>query len=84
MCNFTNRLTNGIFLPCYRMHEDENDVMLRTLLKYLGTFIMPQEPLHDFRTKIKKDFGLLEKFNGFKQTQAFLKIKKTLEEVMEQ
>ena len=66
MSNFTNRLTNGIFLPCYRMHEDENDVMLKTLLKYLGEFIFPVQPLSDFRTKIKHDFGLLEKFNGFK------------------
>lgn len=49
MSNFTNRLTNGIFLPCYRMHEDENDVMLKTLLKYLGEFIFPDEPLPDFR-----------------------------------
>jgi hypothetical protein len=48
------------------MHEDENDVMLKTLLKYLGEFIFPAEPLSDFRTKIKHDFGLLEKFNGFK------------------
>ena len=64
MSNFTNRLTNGIFLPCYRMHEDENDVILRTLLKYLGSFLQES----DFRTKIKNDFGLLEKFNGFKQT----------------
>ena len=37
----------------------------------------------DFRVKIKQDFNLLAKFNGLKQTQAFLKIKKTLEEVMD-
>jgi hypothetical protein len=83
MSNFTNRLTNGVFLPCYRMHEDEGDRMLEVLLKYLGEFILPSSPLMDFRQKIKEDFGLLEKFNGFKQTQAFLKIKKTLEEVMD-
>ena len=46
------------------MHEDENDIMLKILLKYLGEFIFNKEP--DFRTKIKSDFGLLEKFNGFK------------------
>ena len=66
MSNFTNRLTNGIFLPCYRMHEDESDKMLMVLLKYLGSFIYSSEPLSDFRTKIKQDFGLLERFNGFK------------------
>ena len=46
-------------------------------------FVNPLNPIEDFRNKIKLDFGLLEKFNGFKQTVAFNKIKKTLEEAME-
>jgi hypothetical protein len=83
MQNFTNRLTNGIYFPMYRLHQDESDHMLKTLLKYLGEFIFPTSPLDDVRIKIKLDFDLLDKFNGFKQTQAFLKIKKTLHDVME-
>ena len=47
------------------------------------TFVDTKNPVDDFRSKIKMDFGLLEKFNGFKQTVAFNKIKRTLEEAME-
>ena len=67
----------------YRLHQDDNDQMLKTLLKYLGEFLFPADPLDDVRIKIKYDFDLLDKFNGFKQTQAFLKIKKTLQEAMD-
>lgn len=57
--------------------------MLNILLKYLGQFVFPEDkkPV-DVKNKIKVDFDLLEKFNGYKQTQAFLKIKKTLQDVM--
>ena len=81
MSSFTNRLTNGIFVPCYRLHLDSEDNTLKSLLKYLFEFIQTQEI--DFKAKIKDDFKLLEKFNGYKQTQAFFRIKKTLDEVME-
>lgn len=82
MANYTNKLTNGIFIPPYRLHNDVEDNTLKMLLKYLGGFIDIENPVDDVRTKIKHDFGLLEKFNGYKQNQAFLKIKKTLEEAM--
>ena len=67
----------------YRLHSDDEDNMLKILLKYLGEFILPLSSNVDIRNKIKEDFDLLEKFNGFKYTQAFLKIKRTLEEVMD-
>ena len=70
-------------MPTYRLHEDKSDQALKLLLRYLADFIFPESPLTDVRAKIKGDFGLLDKFNGFKQTQAYLKIKKTLEEVMD-
>ena len=82
MHSFTNRLTNGIFVPIFRVNSsNEEHNILKSLLQYLNSFITP--PCEDFRIKIKMDFNLLEKFNGFKQTQAFLKIKKTLEEAMD-
>lgn len=68
MANYTNRLTNGIFVPLYRLHEDPDDAVLTTLLKYLGDFILADPAVEDFRTKVKEDFKLLEKFNSFKQT----------------
>ena len=83
MQNFTNRLTNGVFLPSFALTSASSDDLLKVLLKYLGEFIDPTSPIEDVRNKIKKDFNLLEKFNGYKQTQAFLRIKKTLEEAME-
>ena len=66
MSNYTNKLTNGIFLPPYRLHNDSDDQILKMLLKYIGGFIAIQNPVEDVRTKIKHDFGLLEKFNGYK------------------
>ena len=68
MSNYTNRLTNGIFVPLYRLHEDPEDAVLEILLKYLGDFILADPAIEDFRNKIKEDFKLLEKFNSFKQT----------------
>jgi hypothetical protein len=41
MQNFTNRLTNGVYFPMYRLHSDDEDDMLKLMLKYLGEFIMP-------------------------------------------
>ena len=79
MHSFTNRLTNGLLVPTYKINDQQSDNILLVLLKYLSTFV----DLEDVRLKIKLDFNLLEKFNGFKQTLAFLKIKKTLEEAME-
>ncbi len=65
---FTNRLTNGIFLPTQKLLDDENDKMLKILLKYLGNFVLDEGAAEgfDIRNKITVDFGLLEKFNGFK------------------
>ena len=68
MSNYTNRLTNGIFVPLYRLHEDPTDGALEILLKYLGDFVLADPAVEDFRTKVKEDFKLLETFNGFKQT----------------
>ena len=67
MSNYTNKLTNGIFLPPYRLHNDVDDTILKVLLKYLGGFVDISNPVEDVRSKIKQDFGLLEKFNGYKQ-----------------
>lgn len=83
MHNFTNRLTNGIFVPGFKIHEDNTDTILKSVLKYLGEFIFTRHNQQlDIKSKIKLDFDLLTKFNGFKQTQAYFKIKKTLEEAM--
>ena len=48
----------------FRVNNIDEDNILRSLLKYLYTFLNP--PIEDFRLKIKMDFNLLEKFNGFK------------------
>lgn len=64
MSNFTNKLTNGIYLPAYNLHEDKNDKMLKSLGHYLMSFVKPG--VADVRNKIKVDFDLLTKFNGFK------------------
>jgi len=61
MQNFTSKLTNGVFLPAYRLHEDATDNLLKSLLVYLLSFI--RFNITDVRQKIKKDFNLLEKFN---------------------
>ena len=83
MQSFTNRLTNGIFFPSFKLENSISDDLFKMLLKYLTEFVDIKNPIEDIRNKIKKDFNLLENFNGYKQTQAFLKIKKTLEEAME-
>jgi hypothetical protein len=64
MSNFTNKLTNGIYLPMYSLHDDKNDIMLKSLSQYLHSFTKPG--ISDVRAKIKVDFDLLTKFNGFK------------------
>ena len=76
MSNFTNKLTNGVYLPPYNLHDDKNDRMLKELGHYLLSF--SQVP--DVRAKIKVDFDLLTKFNGFKQNQAFMKIAQRTQE----
>lgn len=38
MANFTNRLTNGIWLPTYRIIDDSEDDTLKILIKYLLSF----------------------------------------------
>lgn len=82
MDSFTFSLTNGIYVPPFLIGDFANDITLKSLMKYLGQFIDPIFDIHDLRGKIKEDFNMLEKFNSFKQTQAVLKIKKTLEENM--
>jgi hypothetical protein len=42
MSNYTNRLTNGIFLPKYRMDKDYSDTILMDLLQYLLQFVPTQ------------------------------------------
>lgn len=66
MQNFTSKLTNGIFLPAYRLHEDATDQLLKSLLMYILSF--KKQNIVDVRQKIKSDFNLLEKFNDYKQT----------------
>ena len=60
MSNFTNRLTNGIYLPTFSLHNDDD--ILRDLTSYLLSF----ENLTDVRPKIKTDFDLLNLFDNFK------------------
>lgn len=54
MQNFTHYLTNGIYLPPYRLNMDYND----ELLKYLGEYLMEFINIDDVRRKIKFDFEL--------------------------
>ena len=63
MANFTNRLTNGIWLPTYRIIDDSEDHTLKILIKYLLDF-SNVESLPDVRVKIKTDFDLVGKFNN--------------------
>jgi len=62
MQSFTTRLTNGIFIPSYRTSEETDDIVLKSLLKYIDSY----SNVDDFRQKVKNDFNLLSKFNGFK------------------
>ena len=78
MSNFTNKLTNGLYLPPYSLHDDKNDRMLKSLGQYLLS--LAKSSVADVRQKIKVDFDLLTKFNGFKQNQAFLKIAQRTQE----
>lgn len=68
MRNYTNRLTNGIYLPQFSLHDDDE------ILQYLSNYLVNFEKVVDVRTKIKTDFNLLNLFNNFKQNQAFQKI----------
>jgi hypothetical protein len=80
MSNYTNRLTNGIYVPVYNLHEDNQDIVLPILLNYLTSFKDPDNH-SDVRKKIKCDFKLMSKFNSQKQIQAFGKIlMRTIEE----
>jgi hypothetical protein len=80
MTNFTLQLTNGIYLPSYRINSDHEDIMLKYLLEYLLEFI----DVPDVRQKIKEDFDLDNMFNECKQTKAFYKIKNNHESLMKQ
>ena len=66
MSNFTNKLTNGLYLPPIRFSSSqEYDVCLKSLLKYLTSFVLePNEK--DVRNLIKVDFDLLNRFNNNK------------------
>lgn len=64
MQNFTNKLTNGIFLPYFNPSEFGQDIALPSLLRYLLSFIA--QDISDIRNKIKYDFDLLTKFNEYK------------------
>lgn len=52
MHSFTLQLTNGIYLPQYRLDRDSKD----DLLKYLGEYLLEFVAISDVREKIKKDF----------------------------
>ena len=54
MHNFTLQLTNGIFIPSYRVHNDHEDTFLNSLREYLLEFV----GVLDVKQKIKNDFGL--------------------------
>jgi hypothetical protein len=66
MGSYTNRLTNGIYVPLFRASEYHSDSILKTLLKYLVEFTDPLFAISDVRAKIKTDFNLLGKFNSYK------------------
>lgn len=81
MTNFSNKLTNGIYLPPFRLNSVNDDICFNSLGNYLKTFIMDDnKELIDVRLKIKTDFDLLTIFNNNKQSQSFNKIlKRTVE-----
>lgn len=68
MESFTFSLTNGIYIPHFKIGDYYSDITLKTLLKYLGQFVDPIFDVQDVRIKIKNDFNMLEMFNSFKQT----------------
>ena len=70
MHHFTKQLTNGIFVPSYRIDRDNNDF----ILKYLKNYILEFVEVNDVKVKIKNDFGLDKLFDESKQTKAFHKI----------
>ena len=70
MHNFTKQLTNGIYIPPYRIHRDHDDFFLKYLCEYLLEFV----GVIDVRQKIKNDFGLDQPFEESKQNKAFHKI----------
>ena len=53
MHHFTKQLTNGIFVPSYRIDRDNNDF----ILKYLKNYILEFVEVNDVKVKIKNDFG---------------------------
>ena len=76
MSNFTNKLTNGIFVPAFLLSEQ--DFILKSLQQYLINLY----ELKDARQQIKTDFNLLNKFNNSKQNQAFFKIQSQSNKIM--
>ena len=54
MHHFTKQLTNGIYVPPYRIHRDQDDFILKYLLEYLLEFV----GVLNVKQKIKNDFGL--------------------------
>jgi hypothetical protein len=72
MHNYTVHLTNGIYLPPYYVDKDPDDEWLPILGSYLLDFINVKNVRH----KIKTDFELDILFEESKQNQAFKKIQK--------
>ena len=71
MSNFTNKLTNGLYIPPIRFSQNqEGDMCLKSLLKYLVSFVL-DPPESDVRNRIKIDFDMLNRFNNNKQCLAF-------------
>jgi len=43
MSSFTNKLTNGIFVPSFQLHDFDTEEVLPSLAKYLNSFVHPRE-----------------------------------------
>eukprot|EP00356_Strombidium_inclinatum_P012402 CAMPEP_0170479904 /NCGR_PEP_ID=MMETSP0208-20121228/947_1 /TAXON_ID=197538 /ORGANISM="Strombidium inclinatum, Strain S3" /LENGTH=68 /DNA_ID=CAMNT_0010752365 /DNA_START=2743 /DNA_END=2949 /DNA_ORIENTATION=+ len=39
MSNFTNKLTNGIFVPTFQLHQYDTEQVLASLSQYLQDFV---------------------------------------------
>ena len=80
MHNYTVHLTNGIYLPPYQVDKDHEDDWLLVLGHYLLDFIN----VKNIRHKIKTDFELDSLFEESKQNQAFKKIQKQNESLIQE
>ncbi|CDW86447.1 nli interacting factor-like phosphatase family protein [Stylonychia lemnae] len=80
MHNYRVHLTNGIMIPAYHIDKDHTDKWLYHLGCYLFEFV----PEKNVRQKIKFDFQLDQIFEESKQNQAYLKIKTTHENRMQE